>query len=100
VGRGLRGSRRNGAAGRNKDRNRLSHEFRRQRWQLIVLTTRPAVLDRYVAPFDETGFSEAFVKCRHQRRIHVHRSAAHESDHRHRRLLRVCRNRPRRRAAE
>src|SRR5262249_9399819 len=41
-----------------------AHHFGRQRWQLIVLTFRPTILDRHVLTFDIASLSEAFAESR------------------------------------
>src|SRR5262249_51918332 len=74
-------------------------QFGRQRRQPVVLTLRPAILDRHVLTLDLAGSPQTFAKRDHVRRIPLRRCAIEEPDHRHR-LLRARRERPRRRAAE
>jgi hypothetical protein len=64
--------------------------------QTIVLPLRPAVHDRYVLALDETRVLQAPMKS--TQRVHPsdRRCAMEKSDYRHRRLLRACRERPRR----
>src|SRR5262249_36594006 len=57
--------------------------------------------DRYVAALDVTGFAQPLAKCGDGPRVAaLGRSGVDEPDHRHRRLLRAHRERPRSRAAE
>src|SRR5262249_53216914 len=67
--------------------------------QYVVLILRPAILDRHVLTFDVPGFANALPECRHKTRSVGRRRDAEEPDPRHCRLLRVRRERPRRRAA-
>src|SRR5262249_41858648 len=69
--------------------------------QSIVMFLRPAVFDRDILPLDIAGFLKTFTEGGHKERVSSGRSAAEESDHRHRRLLRPRREWPCcRRAAE
>src|SRR5262249_25436280 len=63
--------------------------------QSIVLVLRPAILDRHVLAFDVAGFTSALPECGQKVRIVGRRQAAEKPDHRHRRLLRARRERPR-----
>src|SRR6266508_3864943 len=73
----------------------------RVRWQSIELIFGPAVLDRHVLTLDITGVLEALAKRAQTVRQRVKRPAVEEPDHRHPRLLRARRERPRnRRTAE
>jgi hypothetical protein len=65
-----------------------------QCWQAIVSALQPVVLDRYVLPFDVADFIEALAERGHIARVGICRLATNDSDHRHRRLLRACRERP------
>jgi hypothetical protein len=67
----------------------------RQYGQSIVVTLGPTVLDQHVASFDIAGLAQALPKGRGRRRIFPGRRAVKEPDHRHGRLLRPCRERPR-----
>src|SRR5262249_22226302 len=72
-----------------------------ERRHAIVLAFQPVVLDRHVLALDGAGFVEALAERSAKVRRDLWRSGTHEADHRHRRLLRVRRKRPRcRRAAE
>src|SRR5262249_37858387 len=79
------------------DRDLAADQISRQARQPIVLTLRPAIFDRDVAAFDIAGFGQALVERSQARSIGVGRQAAEIADHRHRSLLRACRERPRRR---
>ena len=59
----------------------------------------PAVLDRDVLALDEACFLQALAECSHAVRLAGERSTAEKPHHRHRRLLRARRERPRRRRA-
>jgi hypothetical protein len=63
------------------------------------LADRPAIFDRHVLALDEAAFAQAPAE-RGQSYGIIGRSDAKKANHRHRRLLRPCRERPRRRAAE
>ena len=68
--------------------------------QVVELALQPVILDRHVLALDVTGVAKAFAeRCRKVRRG-IGRPGVHESHHRQRPLLRPCRKRPRRRAAE
>src|SRR5262249_54325510 len=69
----------------------VSHERR----QAIVLAAEPMVLNDSVLAFNEAGFAEAFRKRCRMASGAIERSTADKADHRHRRLLRACRERPR-----
>jgi hypothetical protein len=93
--------RRVGAARRGDHGDAPANQFVRQRWQPIVLTLGPAVFDRYVLALDEARLLQALAECPQLVRVRLRRSGVEEPDHRHRRLLRARRKRPRyRRAAE
>ena len=95
--RGLGRQRRRFAAGRSKHGHRPAREFRRQRRQSVVLALRPAVFDRHVPAFDVSVFGQSPTERGHHMRALVGRRCAEIPDHRHRRLLRARRERPRRR---
>src|SRR5262245_26374622 len=59
----------------------------------------PAVVDRHVLALDIAGFFEALAKSAQPLGNHFRRSDLEKPDHRHRRLLRARRERPRRRHA-
>ena len=72
----------------------------RQCRQSVVLTFRPTVFDRHILPFDITRFFQTLAERRDLLAERSSRCGIKEADHRHRRLLRARRERPRRRAAE
>src|SRR5262249_46723500 len=93
------GSRR--TAGHDDNRDPTANEFGRQLRHTIILALGPAILDRDVLPFDKADFAETSAECRKIQRERIERAKSKKSDHRHRRLLRVPRERPSRcRAAE
>src|SRR5262249_14459345 len=93
---GHRGSR-NGAYGNH--RHLTTNQIGRECGQSIIVTLCPAILDRNVLAFDVAGFLQTLAKGGHVTRVSLWRCAVEEPDHRHRRLLRACRERPRRRSA-
>src|SRR5262245_48768269 len=62
---------------------------------MISLKVRPPILNREVLTFNEAHFGQALAKCISQKIESTRRRAIEESDDRHRRLLRPCRERPR-----
>src|SRR5207248_7620644 len=71
------------------------NEIGRQLRQAIVLALRPAIFDRHILPLDITALSEALPERSHEFGPLGGRGGVKESDHRHRRLLRARRERPR-----
>src|SRR5262249_25489172 len=65
-----------------------------------VVIVPKAKFDRHVAALGKTGFAEAFTERCYNSRAEFRRTRKEKSDHRHRRLLRARRPRPRRRPAE
>src|SRR5450759_5938551 len=62
---------------------------------------RPAVFNLHILAVDISAYLQALHEGSHELRIPVRRTDVEEPDHRHRRLLRLCRKRPtHRRAAE
>src|SRR6516164_5379076 len=98
--RGLGGQRRRFSARRNEDRHRSTGEFRRKRWQAVVPAVGPAVFDRHVPTLSIAGLPQTATERLHEICAFIVRPRAEKSDHRHRRLLRAPRERPRRRATE
>jgi len=49
------------AGGRGDQRHAATDQIGHQRWQLIVSSFQPVVLDRHVLAVDKTGFVEAFA---------------------------------------
>jgi len=73
----------------------------RQSIQPVVLAVRKARLDYDIPSINKAGLVEALTKCCCDEHLCLGRATVEESDHRHRRLLRASRYRPRcRRAAE
>jgi hypothetical protein len=64
------------------------------------VTLCPAEFDRHIAAFDIAGLGKTLAEVSHGAGGIVSRSGTQEPYHRHRRLLRARRERPRRRAAE
>src|SRR5262249_39269597 len=85
---------------RHNERHMAAHEFCRQCGKPIVVTLRPAVLDRDVLAFDVAGFLQTLSECANKVRIRSGRSAMKVTDHWNNRLLRARRERPRSRTAE
>ena len=77
-----------------------TNQLSRHRRHSVVLPLRPAIFDRHVLALDIAGFLQALTERGHHGRVPARRCAVEEPDHRHRRLLRPRRQRPRRRAAE
>src|SRR5262249_21137137 len=78
-----------------------ANEIGRQLWQAIISAFRPAIFDRHVLALDVTGLSEALPERGHELGPFSSEGGIDEADHRHRRLLRARRERPRgRRTAE
>src|SRR5262245_12111170 len=67
--------------------------------QPIRLIVPPTLLDDDIAAFDEPFLTQPFGEFRHEVRKRRGARAAKKTDHRHRRLLRPRRDRPRRRRA-
>ncbi len=63
--------------------------------QSVVLILRPAILDHNILALDVAGFANALPECGQITCTISKRRAAEKSDHRHRRLLRPRRKRPR-----
>src|SRR5262245_17666273 len=68
--------------------------------QSVDLVLRPAILDRHILALDVAGFTKALPECGQIARTIDRPRAAQETYHRHRRLLRARRKRPRRCAAD
>jgi hypothetical protein len=88
-----------GLAGRGNNGYLTVDEVRRESRQSIVLSIRPPVLDRHVPSFDIALSIQSPAKRRQHVGIGFGIPAAEPADHRHRRLLRPRRHRPRRRRA-
>jgi hypothetical protein len=83
------------AADCNDDGNLPLHEISDQRAQSIVLAIGPTIIDDDVSITDESGFTEALLEHRDERRVRDKRTGAEQTDHWHRRLLRARREWPR-----
>src|SRR2546429_420600 len=68
-------------------------------FELFVLTLGPAECDVRILPLAVAGLGQTLAERSHSRCRLVGRPAADEPDHRHRRLLRARRERPRGRCA-
>src|SRR5262249_30494256 len=66
----------------------------RQRWQTIVLTPRPPILDCDVLSFNVAGVFQALAECARRNRVPIGRCPIEKSDHRQR-LPRPRRQAPR-----
>src|SRR6516162_5234556 len=91
---------RSGTSGRNDYCYLPVNQFGCQLRQPLELTLSPAIFDRHVLALDIAGVLEALAECAHTVRKRVRRCTAEEPDHRHGRLLRARRERPRGRRAE
>jgi hypothetical protein len=78
----------------------LTHEIGGEPRQSIVLTLSPTIVEGDVLTLDKACFIETLSDDRNERRVRSGRTAAEQSDHRNRTLLRLRRERPPRRAAE
>src|SRR5262245_7935137 len=94
--------RRHGGPGRgdstaccNDHRHLAANQIRRQRWKLIIVTQRPAKIDLHILSIEIAEFAQAALERYYVSDGIFWRPAAEKSDHRHRRLLRACRERPR-----
>src|SRR5262249_41828604 len=76
------------------------HKIGCQVRQSVELTLRPAVLNRNIVVFEMASFAQPLAKSDKGITPRLDRNAVENPDHRHRRLLRPRRQRPRRRAAE
>src|SRR5215467_592657 len=72
------------AAGRSDHGHPAAHQVSDQRWQSIILTVRPTVLDRYVLALDVADFFKSLVERGDHWRKRIQRYSAEEPDHRHR----------------
>jgi hypothetical protein len=85
------GSERRISAGRGDHGDLSAKQFGGQLRQPVNLIFGPAVFDRHVLAFNIGGVFEALAKSAKTLRECVGRPAVEESDHRHRRLLRLAR---------
>src|SRR5262249_42839135 len=89
-----------GDIARNKNIDLVSHQLGSQRRHAVKAGVRPALFDRDIAAFDKSHLSQAFAESGDTIGEPFRRARRKVPDHRHRRLLRPRRERPRRRAAE
>src|SRR5262245_40520720 len=94
------GSGRRGGRARGDYGDLSANQFGRQLRQSIVLVLREAVDDCYVLSLHIADVLEAQAECAQTVRHRVRRSGVKAPNHRHRRLLRARRERPRNRPAE
>src|SRR5262245_38492526 len=95
------GRKRRRIANRSDNADATADEVGHERRQAVVLAAEPAVLDGHVLALYVAGFGEAFTERACMAGGAIERPTADKADHRHRRLLRARRERPRRgRAAE
>src|SRR5438132_6046348 len=86
---------------RNDNRHLTAYRIGCEVGQSVDLVLRPAILDRHILALDVAGFTKVLAECGQISCTIGKRRTAEEPDHRHRRLLRARRERPRsRRAAE
>ena len=85
----------------NDHGNLIAHQFRRHRWEPIILTLDPTVLDRNVAALDVAAVGQTLAQPRRQMRARRGRASTENANERHPRWLRAHCEWPRgRRAAE
>jgi hypothetical protein len=72
----------------------------RQRRQPVGLVLGPTVFDRQIPAFDIARLFQSLAKSAQRLHVPLNVLAAEKPDHRHRRLLRPRRHRPRSRRAE
>src|SRR5262249_8125813 len=80
--------------GRSDYGNLTTNKISRQHWQSIKLILGPAVFDRHVLARDIASLLQALAERPQPFRDRIGRSGVQIPDHRHRRLLRACRERP------
>jgi len=88
------------AAGRRQHVHPAAHQLGRHFRQAVVLTARPAELDRNVLALDKAPLGQAAAERGDEVDGILRRTRAQEPNHRHGRLLRARRERPRSRSAE
>ena len=86
---------RRSAADCNDYRDPSGDKIGRQYWQSVILTVGPTEGDVNVLAFDIARVPQSQPKCHLVRSRFARRPAAEEPNHRHRRLLRARRERPR-----
>jgi hypothetical protein len=76
-------------------RHLMVNQLGRKRWQLIISTFSPTILDRYVLSLDVAAFAQALAERAQRLGEHVRRPRADKADYWYRRPLRVHDERPR-----
>jgi hypothetical protein len=84
-----------GHAGREDRADPASNQIGRESPQTIILVFRPSIFDRQVATFDIADFAQSLMESTQPGGVTLGRCAVEKSDHRHCRLLRARRERPR-----
>src|SRR5262249_42276363 len=84
---------------RSNHRHLTAYQIGCEVGQYVLLVLRPAILDHDILALDVAGFANALPECGQIACTISKRRAAEKSDHRHRRLLRASRERPRHRCA-
>src|SRR5262245_14876067 len=84
---------------RSDHRHLTAYQINCEVGQSVGLILCPAILDRHILALDVAGFTKALAECGQIACTIDGPRAAEESYHRHRRLLPVRRERPRRRRA-
>jgi hypothetical protein len=92
--------RRSGATWGDDHVHLAANQIGGQRWQSIVSILGPAVFDRDILALQIAGLFQPLPDGLYAESVSLRRSGKEQADHRHRRLLRARRERPRRRAAE
>src|SRR5262249_22583015 len=77
-----------------------AHQIGGKAWQPIRLIVSPTLLDDDIASLDEPFLTQPFGEFRHEVRKRRGARTAKKTNHRHRRLLRPRRKRPRNRCAD
>src|SRR5262249_50283952 len=100
-----RRQRRRSATSRDNHARLTTDQFGRQRRQSIVLALRPAIFDGQVSALDIAGFTQPIAEHAQTVAKRIRPFRTEHTNHRHGRLLRACRERPKtrrhgRRAAE
>jgi hypothetical protein len=88
------------AAHRGEHDHAAAHQIGGHRRQQLVLTARPAELDRNVLALDKAAFGQAAAEGNNEMRGILRRTRAEEPNYWYRRLLRAHREGPRCRTAE
>src|SRR5262245_60809369 len=89
------GRKRRRIANRSDNADATADEVGHERRQAVVFAVQPMVLHRHVLALYVAGFGEAFTERACMARGAIERPTADKADHRHRRLLRARRERPR-----